>query len=92
MSLKALANNVLARNQTCNSTQLESCVPEVAQRFCATCRNLRMSEIKIPGIGGRFFWGCAAGHMEHGHATPALGQLTASESCLQAGDYRASTV
>lgn len=54
---------------------------------CAACRNLRMSEVKIPGVGGRFVWGCAKGHIEHGHTTPELHRLIAPEPCLRAGDY-----
>jgi TubC N-terminal docking domain len=55
--------------------------------YCAACRNLRMAEVMIPGEGRRYVWGCARGHMEHGHTTPNLHRLIAPESCLKAGDY-----
>jgi hypothetical protein len=103
MSLKALADAVIARNQSRNSPAIDekstrnyprNSPQKVAQLernpltiYCAACRHLRMSEVRIPGIGGRFIWGCAKGHMEHGHSTPALGGLTAPDSCLQAKDY-----
>jgi hypothetical protein len=55
--------------------------------YCAACRNLRMAEVKVPGIGRRYVWGCAKAHMEHGHTTPELHRLIAPEACLIAGDY-----
>jgi hypothetical protein len=61
--------------------------PKRALVHCACCLNLRMSEVMIPGEGRRFVWGCAKGHMEHGHMTHDLPRLRASESCLTAGDY-----
>src|SRR5687767_9346864 len=52
-----------------------------AKVYCAGCRNIRMAEVMIPGEGGRFVWGCAKGHMRHGHSTPELRNLLAPKSC-----------
>jgi hypothetical protein len=58
-----------------------------AKVHCDACRNIRMAEVVIPGEGRRFVWGCAKGHMEHGHSTPELRNLLAPESCLAALDF-----
>jgi hypothetical protein len=58
-----------------------------AKVHCAGCRNIRMAEVVIPGEGGRFLWGCAKGHMEHGHSTPELRSLLAPDSCRRALDF-----
>jgi hypothetical protein len=58
-----------------------------AKVYCAACRNIRMAEVVIPGEGGRFVWGCAKGHMEHGHSTPELRNLLAPDSCRRALDF-----
>jgi hypothetical protein len=56
---------------------------------CAICRNLRMAEVPAPGLlpPYRFIWGCAKGHLDHGHTTPDLRLLLAPDSCLANGDH-----
>lgn len=56
---------------------------------CSGCANLRMAEVPWDRPPyHRFVWGCARGHLEHGHTLPDLHYLEAPDSCLIAGDHK----
>jgi hypothetical protein len=58
-----------------------------AKVYCHGCKNIRMEQVYIHGHGGRYFWHCAKGHLEHGHTTPQLHNVTAPESCTKSNHF-----
>jgi hypothetical protein len=78
-----------AVRQTAETAKKSPAAISGGQLACSGCKNLRMAEVPAPGLlpPYRFVWGCAKGHLEHGHTTPDLRMLAAPDSCLAAGDH-----